>query len=139
MAAVKVTNGAHKGSAVRDGVFNTPCTMPVPIQNAPRSEGGLGHDSAILWGSAHFVYVIAPPLLACNSPASPCRTSGKRQDGSDPPFFASVSANGEGGVGQALGHRPSPFFGGRSRPIDPCGKAPNTDHKRALTRRRQVL
>ena len=106
-------NGKPKDSAVRDGFFNTPCTMPVPIQNAPRSEGGVGHDSAILWGSAHFVYVIAAPLLACNSPASPRPIQRKRAGRERPPLFCRCIGKRGGGVGAGFGALPThPLFWG---------------------------
>ena len=62
-----------------------------------------------------FSYLVVAPQLVANRPASPRRNSGKGQDGSAPPFF-----------------------GGRSRPNYPCGKAPIPNPKRALTRRRQA-
>ena len=44
----------------------------------------------------HCSYLFAATRLVRNSPAGPHRSSGKGQDGSDPPLFAAVSANGEG-------------------------------------------
>ena len=85
----------------------------------------------------HCSYLFAATRLVRNSPASPCCTSGEGQDGSAPPLFAAVSARGEGGVTGGV-TSPTPLFRGRSRPIDPCGKARDTDDKRALTRRRQA-
>ena len=85
----------------------------------------------------HFSYLFAATRLVRNSPASPHRSSGKGQDGSDPPLFAAVSANGERGVPAGV-PPPTPLFRGRSRPIYPYGKVPNTYPKRALTPRRQV-
>ena len=59
----------------------------------------------------HFSYLFAATRLVRNSPASTHRSSGKGQDGSDPPLFAAVSANGEGGVYQPVYHRLPPFSG----------------------------
>ena len=60
----------------------------------------------------HCSYLFATTRLVRNSPASPQRSSGKGQDGSDPLLFAAVSANGEGGVYQPVYHRlPPPFQG----------------------------
>ena len=77
--------------------FNTPCTMPVPIQRETQSRGRVFPDSAMWCFHRACPYLVATPLLVRNSPASPRRSSGKGQDGSDPPFFAAVSASGEGG------------------------------------------
>ena len=85
--------------------------------------GGLEHDSAMVRNTIFFPYVIVPPSLISYSPASPHRSSGKGQDGSDPPLFASLSANGEGGLEQALEHSlPPPFFGVAPVQFIPAGR-----------------
>ena len=117
----------------------TRARCPCRSRVVARSEGGLQQDSAMVCNTTIYPYLIAGHLClsAIARPAS-ARYSGKGQDGSDPPFFAAVSARGGGGLQQGLQHHPPPFSEGRSRPIYPCGKAPNPNPKRALTRRRQA-
>ena len=64
-----------------------------------RQRGGAARFGAAV-GHHPFSYLIATPTLACYYPASPCRTSGKGQDGSDPPFFAAGAAQGRGECGR---------------------------------------
>ena len=59
----------------------------------------------------HCSYLFAATRLVRNSPASPQRSSGKGQDGSDPTLFAAVSAHVEGGVYQPVYHRLPPLLG----------------------------
>ena len=54
-----------------------------------------------------------------------------------PPFCRCIGKRGGGGVPAGV-PPPTPLFRGRSRPIYPYGKVPNTYPKRALTRRRQA-
>ena len=54
-----------------------------------------------------------------------------------PPFLPLVRQTEQGFVTGFVTY-PVPPFWGRFRPIYPCGKAPNTDLKRALTRHRQT-
>ena len=86
----------------------------------------------------HCSYLFTATRLVRNSPAGPHRSSGKGQDGSDPPPFCRCIGKRGGEVYQPVYHRLPPLFRGRSRPIYPYGKAPDTDPKRALTRRRQA-
>ena len=132
-------NGVPISGAIQDCLCCAPCTMHVPIQRETQSRGRVFPDSAMGCFHRACPYLVATPLLVRNSPASPRRSSGKGQDGSDPPLFAAVSARGEGGcTSRCTTAYPPPLFRGRSRPIDPCGKVPDTDPKRALTRRRQA-
>ena len=50
-------------------------------------KGGVYQDSVMRYTSTIVPYLIAMPLLDSDNPASPCRTSGKGQDGSDPPLI----------------------------------------------------
>ena len=95
-------------------------------------KGGVYQDSVMRYTSTIVPYLIAMPLLDSDNPASPCRTSGKGQDGSAPPFLPLYRHAWRGGT------TAFPPFWGRSRPIYLCGKAPNTYDKRALPRRRQA-
>ena len=65
----------------------------------------------------------------------------KGRTGATPPFLPLYRQTGRGGVTGGV-TSPTPLFRGRSRSIYPCGKAPNkapdTDDKRTLTRRRQA-
>ena len=89
-----------------------------------------------------FCYLTYMQLLGCGRPASSGRTSRNDRDGSDPPFFAAGAARMGGVMFQAMFHTLFPPFGGRFRPIYPCGKAsdktPNTNPQRELTRRRKT-
>ena len=130
--------GNPKVSAGRDGYYYTPCTMPVPIQNVTRSEGRVLQESAMGCSTAHipisllgsYLSVIARPARA--DPAEKGRT------GATPLFLPLYRHAGRGGCYSRCSTACPLPFGGRSRPIYPCGKTPNTDHKRALTRRRQA-
>ena len=84
---------------------------------------------------ASFCYLAAGQSLGSGRPASECRTSRNEMDGSDPPFFCRWCGTQGGGMFQAMFHTLYPPFGGRFRPIYPCGKAsakpPNTNPQRA--------
>ena len=64
-----------------------------------------------------FCYLAAMQLLGSDRPASPCRTGGEGQDGSDPPFFAAGAARWEGGCYSRCSTAYTPLLGGRSRPF----------------------
>ena len=74
------------------------------------------------------------PAIARPARAAPAE---KGRTGATPPFLPLYRHAGRGGVTGGV-TSPTPLFRGRSRLIDPCGKAPDTDDKRALTRRRQA-
>ena len=82
-----------------------------------------------------FCYLAAGQSLGSGRQASECRTSRNERDGSDPHFIAAGAARSGGGMFQAMFHTLYPPFGGRFRPIYPCGKAsdktPNTVPRRA--------
>ena len=130
-------NGVPPRGAIQDG-FLTRRARCRCRSSGKLSQGG-GCFPILQWGVStapvpislprRYLSIIAQPALA--DPAEKGRT------GATPPFFAAVSANGEGGVYQPVYHRLPPF-GGRSRPNYPCGKAESKTRKRALTCRRQV-
>ena len=129
--AMNRRNGVPISGAIQDCFYCAPCTMPVPIQPGTQTRGGSvpGFGDAVY--QHHGSYLFAATRLVRKSPASPQRSSGKGQDGSDPPLFAAVSANGEGGVYQPVYHRLPPFSGvapvrfiptGRFRTRTPSGR-----------------
>ena len=89
--------------------------MPVPIQPGTQTRGGVYQDSVMRCTST--IVPIYLPQRGLSVIARPAR--------SDP------AEKGRTGA-------PPPLFRGRSRPIYPYGKVPNTYPKRALTRRRQA-
>ena len=64
----------------------------------------------------HCSYLFAATRLVRNSPASPQRSSGKGQDGSDPPLFCRCIGKRGRGVYQPVYHRLPPPFGVAPRP-----------------------
>ena len=131
-------NGNPQDSAIRDGFFNTPCTMPVPIQIVPRSEGGLEQDSAMWWNTAHFPISLPCRYLAAITRPARAAPAEKGRTGATPSFLPLYRHAGRGG-GTGGGTQPTPpLFRGRSRPIYPYGKAESKTRKRALTPWRQA-
>ena len=77
-------------------------------------------------------FLVCPVHDARAAPAEKGRT------GATPPFFPLYRQTGRGVCNRVCNNPNPPLFRGRSRPIDPCGKAPDTYPQRALTRRRQA-
>ena len=108
---MKRRNGVPISGAIQDCFCCAPCTMPVPIQPGTQTRGGVYQDSVMRCTSTIVPIYLPQRGLSVIARPAPHRSSGKGQDGSDPPLFAAVSANGEGGVYQPVYHRLPPFSG----------------------------
>ena len=101
----------------------------------------MGHKSALICYTTHFSILLYHRRLPTTTRPDRADTEEKGRTEAPPPFCRSSGKQG-GGLGQGLlhglGHTLPPPYGGRFRPNYPCGKAPNTDAKRALTRRRKA-
>ena len=101
----------------------------------------MGHKSAGVCSTAIFLTLLYHSRLPATSWPDRADTEEKGKTEATPLFLPLVRQSGLGfGAGgvTGFGAHPAPPYGGRFRPIYPCGKAPNTDLKRALTRHRQT-
>ena len=113
----------------------------LPEHRAPNIRGGMGHKSAGGCSTAIFLTLLYHRRLPATTRPDRADTEEKGKTEATPPLLPLVRQTGRGfGAGgvTGFGAYPAPPYGGRFRPIFPCGKAPNPDHKLALTRRRQV-
>ena len=131
-------NGVPISGAIQDCFCCASCTMPVPMQPGTQTRGGVYQDSVMRCTST--IVPIYLPQRGLSVIARPARTdpAEKGRTGATPPFLPLYRQAGRGGGVPAGVPPPPPLFRGRSRPIYPYGKAPDTDPKRALTRRRQA-
>ena len=98
------------------------------------------HKSALICYTTHFSILFYRCRLPTTTRPDRADTEENGKTEATPPLFAASPANRAGG-GQGLLHglgHTLPPLGGRFRPIYPCGKTPNQNAKRALTRRRQA-
>ena len=111
--------------------------MPVPIQPGTQTRGGVYQDLVMRCTST--IVPIYLPQRGLSVIARPARSdpAEKGRTGATPPFLPLYRQTGRGGCTSRCTTAYPPFWG-RSRPIYPYGKVPNTYPKRALTRRRQA-
>ena len=110
----------------------------VPIQLVTNSGGGLLHDSVVICYKPHFAISLPGSHLAVVDRPASDDTAGTSRTIATPHFLPLYRHAGVG-VCYRVCYKPcTPPFGGRYRPIYPCGKASVTDPKRALTRRRKT-
>ena len=93
------------------------------------------HESGVGCSKPHFAISLPGSHLAVVGRQASAAPAGTSWTEVDPPFFAAGAARSGGGMFQAMFHTLYPPFGGRFRPIYPCGKAsakpPNTNPQRA--------
>ena len=104
-------NGVPIIGAIQDCFCCVPCTMPVPIQPGTQTRGGVYQDSVMRCTSTIVPICLPQRGLSVIARPAPHRSSGKGQDGSAPPLFAAVSANGEGGCTSRCTSAYPPFQG----------------------------
>ena len=121
------SNGTTGIVAEIDGFLRLPCTVAVPIFFATYIRGYLWHG---LWHSlwhTHFVYFFASLLFDCYYQAIPRQKERRGERRERPPLFCRSIGKQEKGFGAGyvtgFGAYPAPPYGGRFRPIYPCGKA----------------
>ena len=131
----RVRTSIFRRSGVKAGV------RALPDQTATYIRGGMGHKSRLVCYTTHFPILLYHCRLPTTTRPDRADTAEKGRTEATPPFLPLVRQSGLGfGAGgvTGFGAHPAPPLGGRFRPNYPCGKAPKTDHKRALTRRRQA-
>ena len=133
------SNGTPVDVSEIDRFLGLPQTVAVAIFFATYIRGGVGARIGIFCGSTHFVYFFASQWFSCYYQAIPCQKERRGERRERPPLFCrSIGKQEKGFVAGFVAYPAPPFFGGRSRLIYPCGKAPNLNPKRALRRRRQA-
>ena len=133
------SNGTPVDVSEIDRFWGLPQTVAVAIFFATYIRGGLWQESAFFCGSTHFVYFFASQWFSLLLPGHPApEGEGRGKTRATPPFLPLYRQTGKGVCGRVCGIPCPPLFGGRSRLICPCGKAPNLNPKRALRRRRQA-
>ncbi len=132
------SNGTPVDVSEIERFLGLPQTVAVPIFFATYIRGGCGKNRHFFVAALILSISLPRSGFPATTRPSRARRRGAGKDESDPPFFAALSANRKRGLWQGLWHTLAPPFGGRSRLIYPCGKAPNPNPKRALRRRRQA-
>ena len=113
----------------------------LPDHRAPYIRGGMGHKSALICYTTHFSILLYHCRLPATTRPDRADTAEKGRTEATPPFLPLYRQTGRGfgaGFVTGFGAYPAPPYGGRFRPNYPCGKTPNQNAKRALTRRRQA-
>ena len=113
----------------------------LPDHRAPYIRGGMGHKSAGGCFTAHFSILLYHCRLPTTTRPDRADTEEKGKTEATPPFLPLYRQTGRGfgaGFVTGFGAYPAPPHGGRFRPNYPCGKTPNQNPKRALTRRRKA-
>ena len=113
----------------------------LPDHRAPYIRGGMGHKSVGGCSTAISLNLLYHCFLPTTTRPDRADTEENGKTEATPPFLPLYRQTGRGvgaGFVTGFGAYPAPPYGGRFRPNYPCGKAPNTNPKRALTRRRQA-
>ena len=113
----------------------------LPDHRAPNIRGGMGHKSAGGCSTAIFLILLCCRGLSTTTRLDRADTEEKGRTEATPPFLPLYRQTGRGfgaGFVTGFGAYPAPPYGGRFRPNYPCGKTPNPNAKRALTRRRKA-
>ena len=100
----------------------------LPDHRAPYIRGGMGHKSALICYTIHFSMLLFHRRLPTTIRPDRADTEEKGRTEATPPFLPLYRQTGRGfGAGgvTGFGAYPAPPYGGRFRPIYPCGKAPN--------------
>ena len=129
----RVRTSIFRRSGVKAGV------RALPDHRATYIRGGMGHKSAGGCSTAIFLTLLYHSSLDATTKPDRADTEEKGKTEATPPFLPLYRQTGRGfgaGFVTGFGAYPAPPYGGRFRPNYPCGKAPNTNPKRALRRRR---
>ena len=100
----------------------------LPDHRAPYIRGGMGHKSALICNTTHFSMLLYCSFLPATTRPDRADTEEKGKTEATPPFLPLYRQTGRGfGAGFVtwFGAYPAPPYGGRFRPIYPCGKVPN--------------
>ena len=104
----------------------------LPEHRAPYIRGGMGHKSAGGCYTTHFSILLYNSSLPTTTRPDRADTEEKGKTEATPPFLPLYRQTGRGvGAGCVtwFGAYPAPPYGGRFRPIFPCGKAAEpTEH-----------
>ena len=100
----------------------------LPEHHATNIRGGMGHKSAGGCSTAIFLILLCCRGLSTTTRPDRADTEEKGKTEATPPFLPLYRQTWRGfgaGFVTGFGAYPAPPYGGRFRPIYPCGKAPN--------------